>query len=341
MDPPRALSRPPRQKLPPTMKPLYISAEEVVRYLPMERCIALMEEAFTSLVSGKALQPLRSIMWLPEKTGGLGMMPAHSSDKNMIGIKVISVFPDNKKYGYSSHQGVVLLFESTHGQLLAIIDADAITAIRTAAVSGLATKLLARDVSSTLALLGSGTQAAQHVEAMFCAGKISAIKIWSRDYSNAEALARATSKKHNVSAIAVKDSREAVIDADLICTTTASATPVVLGEWIKKGAHINAVGACIPSAREFDTSAVLNSKLYTDRYESLFREAGDFVIPRKEGALTDDHVKGELGEVLVGSKKGRETESEITFFKSLGIAIEDIYAAEHVYRAATQGKASE
>src|SRR5258705_304727 len=127
------------------VNPLYISKEEVVRCLPMGKCVELMEDAFRSLVSGQALQPLRSIMWLPEISGGLGMMPAYSSDKKMIGIKVISVFPGNRKYGYSSHQGVVLLFEGTHGQLLAIIDADAITAIRTAAASGLATKLLARD----------------------------------------------------------------------------------------------------------------------------------------------------------------------------------------------------
>lgn len=318
------------------MQPLYINKEQVTQHLPMKTCIALMEEAFKALVKGETLQPLRSIMWLPDKTGALGMMPAYSADNNIIGIKVISVFPQNRTAGYSSHQGVVLLFESAHGRLLAIVDADEITAIRTAAASGLATKILARDIVSTLAILGSGTQAQQHIEAMLCVRKISSIKIWSRGYSNAEELARQISTKHNVSAIAVKDPKDAVNDADIICATTASPTPVVLGEWIKKGAHINAVGSCTPGTREFDTAAIVNSKLYTDKYESLYNEAGDFLIPKKEGAVTDDHVRGELGEALAGKKRGRESDNEITFFKSLGIAIEDIYAANHVYKTMIQ-----
>ena len=313
------------------MKPLYISKEEVAQNLSMGKCIALMEEAFTALANGEALQPLRSLMWLPDKTGLLGMMPAFSADKKMMGIKVISAFSGNRKFGLSSHQGAVLLFESTHGQLQAIVDGDEITAIRTAAVSGLATKLLARDVVSTLAVLGSGTQAQQHVEAMLCVRKINSIKIWSREFSNAEELATQIFEKHNITAIAVKDAKDAIINADIICTTTASPTPVVLGEWIKIGAHINAVGSCTPTTRELDTAAIINAKLYTDKYESIYNESGDFIIPKKEGVINDDHVKGELGEVITGKKRGREADDEITVFKSLGIAIEDIYAAGYVY----------
>jgi alanine dehydrogenase len=318
------------------MKPLYISKEEVAQFLSMEKCIGLMEEAFRSLANADVLQPLRSIMWLPEKTGGLGMMPAYSADKKMMGIKLISVFPGNKKFGYPSHQGAVLLFESEYGKLSAIVDADEITAIRTAAVSALATKLLARDIPSTLAILGSGIQAMQHVEAMLCVRKINSIKIWSRDHSNAAELAAQISKKHKVPAIAAKDTKDAIIGADIICTATASPTPLVLGKWIKKGAHINAVGSCTPGTRELDTSAIINSKLYTDRYESIYHESGDFIIPKKEGAINDDHVKGELAELMTGIKKGRETDDEITIFKSLGIAIEDVYAAEYVYKAIIQ-----
>ena len=291
-----------------------------------------MEEAFTALANGHALQPLRSVMWLPDKTGLLGMMPAYSAGKKIMGIKVISVFHGNKKFDLSSHQGVVLLFESTHGQLEAIVDADEVTAIRTAAVSGLATKLLASDIPSTLAVLGSGTQAEQHIEAMLCVRKITSIKIWSRDHSHAEELAEQTARRHNIAAIAVKDAKDAVGDADIICTTTASSTPVLSGDWVKKGAHINAVGACTPNARELDTATIVKAKLYTDKYESLFNEAGDFIIPKKEEAVNDDHVKGELGEVLLKIKKGRESDDEITVFKSLGISIEDIYAANFVYQ---------
>jgi alanine dehydrogenase len=318
------------------MKPLYISKEEVAQQLSMSTCIALMKEAFTALANGQASQPLRSLMWLPDKTGLLGMMPAYSADKKIMGIKVISAFPGNKKMGYSSHQGLVILFESTYGQPLAIVDADEITAIRTAAVSGLATKLLARDMPSVLAILGSGTQAQQHIEAMLCVRKISSIKIWSRDYTNATALAGQITTKHNMRAIAVKEAKDAIINADIICTTTASPTPVVMGEWIRKGAHINAVGSCTPVTRELDTAAIVHSKLYTDKYESLFKESGDFIIPEKEGIINDDHVKGELGEVITGIKKGRENNDEITVFKSLGIAIEDIYAAHYVYQALLQ-----
>lgn len=318
------------------MEPQYISKEEVAQYLPMEKCIALMEEAFNALADGQILQPLRSIMWLPERTGALGMMPAYSAGKKTIGIKVISVFPGNRKLGYPSHQGAVLLFESVTGQLLAIVDAEEITAIRTAAVSGLATKLLARDVISTLAVLGSGVQAQQHVEAMLCVRKINSIKIWSRDHANAKELARQIATKHHLQVIAVKDAKDAVTGADIICTTTASPTPVVAGDWIKKGAHINAAGSSTPVNRELDTAAIVHSKLYADKYESIYNEAGDFIIPKKEGAVNDDHVKGELGELMAGIKKGRENNDEITVFKSLGLAIEDIYAADHVYQTLLQ-----
>jgi alanine dehydrogenase len=318
------------------MEPLYISKEEVAQCLPMEKCIALMEEAFESLANGRALQPLRSLMWLPDKSGLLGMMPAYSADNGMLGIKLISVFHGNRQSGYPSHQGAVLLFESRHGQLLSVVDADEITAIRTAAVSGLATKLLARDTPSVLAILGSGTQARQHIEAMLCVREINSIKIWSRNYLNAEELAGQVAKQHNINTIAVKDAKDAVTGADIICTTTASPTPVVQGEWIKKGAHINAVGSSTPASRELDTAAIIRSKLYTDKYESLYNEAGDFIIPKKEGAVNDDHVKGELGELITGIKKGRESNDEITLFKSLGLAIEDIYAASHVYKMIIQ-----
>ncbi len=322
------------------MEPLIICKAEVAQCLSMEKCIALMEEAFNALANGHALQPLRSVMWLPEKPGGLGMMPAFSADKKIIGIKVISVFPRNKEFGYPSHQGAVLLFESVYGQLQAIVDAEEITSIRTAAVSALATKLLSRDIPSTLAILGSGIQARRHVEAMCCVRKINSIKIWSRDHVHAKEFASEMSQQHYVPVIAVKDTKDAITDADIICTTTASPTPVVLGEWIKKGAHINAVGSCTPGTRELDTAAIINSKLYTDIYESIYNEAGDFIIPKKEGAIHDDHVKGELAELMMGEKKGRESNDEITLFKSLGIAIEDIYAADHVYKTVIQKNGS-
>jgi ornithine cyclodeaminase len=206
-----------------------------------------------------------------------------------------------------------------------------ITAIRTAAASAVATKLLSRKNSSTLAIIGSGEQAKRHIEAILFVRNIKQINIWSRNKKHAKDLAEQTFSKYNIPVQAADNVKEAVTNADIICTVTSSREPVLFGEWIAAGTHINAVGSSVAAARELDTAAIINSKLFTDRYESLFNEAGDFLIPKKEGVVTDDHVKAEIGEVLSGTKKGREDDKEITVFKSLGIAAEDIFSAYHIY----------
>ena len=210
-------------------------------------------------------------------------------------------------------------------------DALEITAIRTAAASAVATKLLARQNSSTLAIIGSGEQAKRHVEAMLLVRNIRNINIWSRNEKNARQLANELSGEYNLNIHVKKNVEQAIEHADMICTVTASKEPVVMGDWIPAGTHINAVGSSTPVSRELDTAAIIKSKLFTDRYESILNEAGDFLIPKKEGAITDEHVKAEIGEVLSGIKKGREHEDEITVFKSLGIAAEDIFSAYHIY----------
>ncbi|MFI5185736.1 MAG: ornithine cyclodeaminase family protein [Chitinophagales bacterium] len=313
------------------MEPLFINNEKIAALLPMEECIEVMEKMFRSLAARETMQPLRSLMWLPEKKGLLGMMPGHSKDLGVMGIKVISVFHANREAGLPSHQGVVMLFDAEHGQPLMLFDAQEITAIRTAAASAVATKLLSKKNSSTLAIIGSGEQATRHIEAMRLVRTIKRINIWSRTESNAKELAESTSSRYNLSVQSVKNVQEAVKHADIICTVTSSKEPVVMGDWISLGTHINAVGSSTAATRELDTAAIVKSKLFTDCYESLFNEAGDFLIPKKEGTVTDDHVKGEIGEVLSGRKKGRENDEEITIFKSLGIAAEDIFAAYHVY----------
>jgi len=200
-----------------------------------------------------------------------------------------------------------------------------------AAASGVATKQLARENAETLAIIGSGEQAKRHIEAIMLVRKINEIRIWSRTEKNAADLAEKTHNSYKIPVEVMKTVKEAVDKADIICTVTSSKEPVLMGNWISNGTHINAVGSSIAVARELDTNAVLKSKLFTDCYESLFNEGGDFLIPKNEGALNDDHVKGELGEVLIRSKKGRENEEEITLFKSLGIAAEDIFSAHHIY----------
>jgi ornithine cyclodeaminase len=260
------------------------------------------------------------------------MMPGYDKTEEVMGIKLISVFHSNRDKGYPSHQGVVILFDANHGQPLMIFDASEITALRTAAASALATKLLSREDAELLSIIGSGEQAERHIESILLVRKIRQINIWSRNEKNATGLANKISGRYNIMINVHKNAREAVKDSDIICTVTSSPQPVILGDWINKGTHINAVGSSTPATRELDTNAVLRSKLYTDCYESILNEAGDFLIPKKEGAITDNHIKGDLGEVLSGTKKGREDKDEITLFKSLGIASEDIFSCWHIYK---------
>ncbi|HZQ06903.1 MAG TPA: ornithine cyclodeaminase family protein [Anaerolineae bacterium] len=318
------------------MQVLIINQTQVATLLPMNECIAVMEDTFAALARGQAILPLRPIMWLPEKVGALGMMPSYLANIQRLGVKVITVMPGNHGTPYDSHQGVVLLFEEKHGQLLAIIDATSITAIRTAAVSGIATQLLARQDADDLAILGSGTQARTHLDAMLCVRPIRRVRVWSRHEENARAFAERESKRHNIPIKVMPTAQTAVQDADLICTTTSAIEPILFGEWIAPGAHINAVGSSVAHARELDTNAMLKSKLFVDRRESTVNEAGDFLFPKKEGALGADHIRGELGELLIGQIHGRTSPDEITLFKSLGLAIEDLAAAQHIYTKALE-----
>jgi len=320
------------------MEPLFVNKEKIASLLPMEECIDVMEKMFRSLAAGECLQPLRNIMRLPDGSGVLGMMPGHAAKLGVMGIKVITVFPANCESGLPSHQGVVMLFDAKHGQPLMLFDALEITAIRTAAASAVATKSLSRENSSTLAIIGSGEQAKRHIEAMLLVRNIRNINIWSRTEKNAKQLVNELSGEYNLNIYVKKNAQEALKQADIICTVTASKEPIIMGDWIAAGTHINVVGSSTAAARELNTAAIVKSKLFTDCYESLFNEAGDFLIPKKEGAVTDEHVKGEIGEVLSGTKKGRENEEEITVFKSLGIAAEDIFSAYHIYQKINSNK---
>ena len=313
------------------MDVLIVNQHEVPQLLPMRDCVDVMERAFRSLAEGQAILPLRPVMWLPERVGALGMMPSYLGGIQAMGLKAISVFPGNHGTPYDSHQGVVLLFETLNGRLLAIVDATSVTAIRTAAVSALATRLLAPESAGDLAILGSGTEARTHLEAMLAVRPLRRVRVWSRHAENAAHFAAVESERYGIKVEAMPDARAAVAGADLICTTTSSTEPVLSGAWISPGAHINAVGSSVSSARELDTAAVARSRLFVDRRESAFNEAGDFLIPKKEGAFGDEHIAGELGELLLGSVAGRRAPEEVTLFKSLGLAIEDLAAVQHIY----------
>jgi len=312
------------------MNVLVISYADVVRLLPMDACVEVMADALRATSRGGAVLPLRSVVWMPDRTGMIGLMPGFLDQPKSFGLKVVSIFPGNHGTRYDSHQGVVMLFETGHGTPIAIIDASSITAIRTAAVSGVATRALARPDAGDLAILGAGVQATTHLAAMRAVRPIRRVRVWSRDPARARRFADASPIPVEVMASV----RDAVSGADLICTTTSAREPILEGAWLAPGAHVNAVGACFAATRELDTAAVVRARLIVDRRESTLAESGDFLIPRAEGAIGDDHIIGELGDLLLGRFVGRRSDDEVTLFKSLGIAIEDLAAAHHIYTQA-------
>jgi ornithine cyclodeaminase/alanine dehydrogenase-like protein (mu-crystallin family) len=240
------------------------------------------------------------------------------------------ITPKNPTRGLDAHQGGVLLHDGETGELLALLNASPVTGIRTAAVSAVATRALARKDAERVAILGAGVQAGSHVEAMRAVLDDPEIRIWARNPDAAEALAA------EVGAIVSPSVDAALFGAEVVCTTTASTEPVVERRWLAQGAHVNAVGACLPTARELDTATVAGSSFFVDRRESALTEAGDYVLAEAEGAIGPDHIQAELGEVLAGMHPGRRDESELTVFESLGIAVEDLAAAELVVRRARE-----
>jgi ornithine cyclodeaminase len=313
---------------------IILTQSEVRSLLSMDRCIDLMAQALEALASGKALNPLRAIVRLPRDGRLLGAMPGRIESPAAWGFKVLAVCPENHRTRYDSHQGVVVLFDPDHGVPRAIMDASEITAIRTAATSGLATRLLARPDAGELAILGTGVQARTHLEAMLAVREVRRVRVFSPDERSRAGFAARESERHGLPVEAVDSARACVEGASIVCTTTSSREPVVRGEWLAPGTHVNAVGACTPDTRELDTGAVARSRLFVDRRESALSEAGDFLLARSEGAIDDDHIVGEIADLLLGRLPGRRSDEEITLFESLGIAVEDLAAAHHVWQRA-------
>jgi ornithine cyclodeaminase len=312
---------------------LVLSASDIRRLLPMDECIEVMAEALAALERDEMYQPLRTVVRPPDAAGLLGLMPAHRSrPEAAYGLKAVCISPGNPARGLDAHQGVVLLFDGQTGEVHAALNASAVTEIRTAAVSAVATRLLAREDAQELAVLGAGVQARSHLEAMGLVRPFERARVWSRTPARARALADGAGAPFPVEAAA--SAEEAVRGADVVCTTTSSPEPVVRREWLAPGAHVNAVGSSIPTARELDTATMAAASLFVDRRESTVNEAGDFLFPQREGAIGPEHIRAELGELLVGAAAGRSSAEELTVFKSLGLAVEDLAAAELVYRRA-------
>ena len=307
----------------------FIDEKTVSQYLSPETCIKLMEQTLREECEGTCIQYLRTAIPLPN-TNVLGLMPGWFG--SYFGVKTISVYHTNRGSGYPSHQGQILLFSEDHGQLLACVDAASVTRIRTGAVSAAASKALARADSSHLAVLGCGVQGESHIRAITCSFPIRKLCLWDKFPEAAASLKERISAEFAGIEIQVCETVEkAAADADIICTVTPSVTPVLFADQVKKGAHINAVGACAPHARELDSQLVTKALFFCDHTESVFHESGDFLYPFHEGLIDKNHIKGTLGQVLAGKTAGRTDEDQITVFEALGMAVEDIAAAKYLY----------
>jgi ornithine cyclodeaminase/alanine dehydrogenase-like protein (mu-crystallin family) len=319
------------------LKVTILNHQEVAELLSMRECIEIMAEALSTLARGQIQMPIRTTLRPPGASGLMSLMPVYrSGEKALYGLKAICVFPQNPAFGKDAHQGSVLLFSAKTGELFAIINASAITAIRTAAVSAVATRLLSRKDAHILAILGAGVQARAHLAAMACTREIKQVRIADKIFTRARQLVDEMSRDYAFPVEALESSEAAVRGADIIVTVTNSSEPVLQRDWISAGAHVNAVGACSPQVREIDTLTMQAARLYVDRRESTLAEAGDYVIAAKEGAINPDHIRGEIGELLIGKAKGRTSNNEITLFKALGLAVEDLAAAEFVYHRAIE-----
>jgi ornithine cyclodeaminase/alanine dehydrogenase-like protein (mu-crystallin family) len=321
-------------------KLLIAGEEEIERLLPMSACIAAMESALSALARGEVHQPLRQIVRASGAEGMLGLMPAYlGGSRPFYGLKEVCVFPANPKKGLDTHLGAVLLHDGTNGQLLAVMNASTITAIRTAAVSALATRLLAREDASVLAIIGAGVQARSHLRAIPLVRPIREVRIHSRSVERVAEMMNDAADV-DVELITYASSVEEAVDgADVIVTATSSREPVLEHGWVSPGSHINAVGSSISSARELSGKTMASGSLFVDRRESTVNESGDYLMALAEGAIRDDHIRGEIGEILIGKATGRSSSSEITIFKSLGLAVEDLGAAITIFEAAKSARA--
>lgn len=323
----------------PIMSVLILTDAEVQRLLPMAACIEVMGEALAALARGQVHNPLRMVVKPPGAAGLMGLMPAHiGGGQAAYGLKTVCIFPRNSALGKDAHQGSVMLFSGQTGELMALMNASAVTAIRTAAVSAVATRVLARPEAGDLALIGAGVQARTHLEAMALVRPIRRCRVASRTFAHAQKFAEEMRPRYAFPIEAVTSIEAAVRGADLIVTATSSKAPILQRSWISAGAHLNVVGASLPTAREVDSATMAAARLFVDRRESTINEAGDYLFPLQEGAIGPDHIQAEIGEVLLGAQPGRRSPDEITLFKSLGLAVEDLAAARYLYQQAQTKK---
>jgi len=315
--------------------PLLISRQDVEAVLSMDACIAAVETAFAELTRGNADMPQRSVISVPEHEGLFLGMPAHiGGDDEVLGLKVVTVYPGNPAKGLPTIYGTLLLCDPTTGKTVAIMDAGYLTAVRTGAASGVATKYLAREDSRVCTIFGAGGQARKQLEAVHLVRPLEKVYVLDKVVGTRDAFVADMGELLGVPVEASEDPEAAVKAADIVVTASSSPEPVFDGDWLRPGTHVNNIGSHSPGARELDTRTVVRSKFVADLKEANLAEAGDILIPISEGAVTEGHIHASLGEIVVGTKAGRETDEEITVFKSCGLAIQDVSSARVVYEAA-------
>jgi ornithine cyclodeaminase/alanine dehydrogenase-like protein (mu-crystallin family) len=316
---------------------------QVGEHLGLGECIEAMAGALGSLARGEAHMPLRSVLRGPGSSGMLGLMPAYRGGEHPVySLKAVCIFPANPRVGLDAHQGTVTLFDGETGLPTAILNGSAVTSIRTAAVSALATRLLARDDASELAILGSGVQAQAHLRALILVRAFTAVRVYSPNGEHARELVAAAAAElgDGVAFEACASAREALAGADVVVTATNSSAPVLERDWLADGVHVNAIGASVPSSRELDVATIAAAELFVDSRESAANEAGDYRLALSKGAIGEGHIRAELGEVVIGSHPGRSGDDAITVFRSLGLAVEDLAAAELAVASARRAGAA-
>lgn len=317
---------------------LVIDNATVRQLLPVPACIEVMAQAFAALARREAEQALRTVMYASGAEGLMLVMPAFlgGDAEAWYGVKVVNVFEGNHHLQLPSHLGAVMLFSATTGEPLALINAEAVTAIRTAAVSGLATRMLARKDAGVLAIIGAGVQARTHLAAIAAVRQLREVRVVSRSPASAARFVAEMAATVDAPLHAVDTPQAALDGADIVAAVTSSNTPVVEQRWLSPGVHINAVGAFQPHTRELDSDTVAAARLFVDQRDSALAEAGDILIPIDEGRITPAHIAGDLAELVGGTAIGRITARDITVFKSLGLPMEDVAAAAYIYQQALE-----
>ena len=315
---------------------LVLSEKQVTSLIDIDELISTLERAHVQYSSGKAVMPVRLVVPLPQIHGRITSMPGFLNEDQSLGMKVVTYFQENPKQNLPAILGTIMLFSVDTGKMIAVMDGSYVTAIRTACASAMATKALANAETPVLGILGAGVQARAHIEALARVRKIERIKIYSPSGAGAAGIKKDLEPIVKIAMDVASSADEAVFDADLLVTASTAKQPIVRSEWLKAGVHINAVGSHRPDYREIDGATIARAKVVVDSRDAIMAECGDILLAIKENAIDENHIHGEIGEILAGMKSGRNSASEITLYKSVGIAIQDVATAHLVYRKALE-----